>query len=188
MEMVKLYVGIDSWIIQDGNYGDFRAGETAEFALEFYPHSIDVSTSQEASCKRLRGCQYRIRGQVVYVDRSAWVVDFGVMAYQNSEPPKTVDNGSWVEGEVYLGIDPFFYFEELHALPAMPELHYEWHINTILLETTPWLTQTDERGRTILTRDQEQESFTQVSETNAWSDDDGNAHYVLECVKADEAE
>ncbi len=28
-------VGLDAWIIQDGNYGDFERGEVAEFALEF---------------------------------------------------------------------------------------------------------------------------------------------------------
>jgi hypothetical protein len=30
------------------------------------------------------------------------------------------------------------------------------------------------------TCDDSQTSFCQVSETDAWSDDDGNAHYVLE--------
>jgi len=32
----SLVVGLSSWIIQDGNYGDFSRGERAAFALEFY--------------------------------------------------------------------------------------------------------------------------------------------------------
>ena len=35
--MELLNVGLDAWIIQDGNYADFRVGEEQDFALEFYP-------------------------------------------------------------------------------------------------------------------------------------------------------
>ena len=31
-----LIVGLHSWIIQDGNYGDFARDTNAAFALEFY--------------------------------------------------------------------------------------------------------------------------------------------------------
>jgi hypothetical protein len=178
-----LFVGIDSWIIQDGNYGDFRVGEAAKFALEFYPHTVQVAQSYEASFERIRASRYRVRGQVVHVGRSVWVIDFGVMAYQNHEPPPVAKKGGWVEGEVYLGIDPFFYFEELHSLPGMPTLRYGWRIKNIYLETTPWLSRKDETGRTILTRDEQQKSFVEVAETNAWHDDEGRGHYGLECEK-----
>jgi hypothetical protein len=178
-----LYVGLSSWIIQDGNYDDFRVGEAARFALEFYPHTLGDAKSHQASLERFRANRYRIRGQVVYVARSVWVIDFGLMAYQNREPPKVAKRGSWVEGDVELGVDPFFYFEELYELPRMPALQYDWRIKTILLETTPWLSRKDEKGTTILSRDEQQESFVEVAETNAWDDDAGLGHYVLECEK-----
>ncbi len=178
-----LFVGVSSWIIQDGNYGDFRVGAAAKFALEFYPQSIEVTRSHEASFERIQASRYRVRGQVVFVSRASWVIDFGVMAYQNYEPPSAVKRGAWIQGEIYLGIDPFFYFEELHSLPGMPALQHEWRIANIFLETTPWLSRTDETGRAILTRDEQQESFAEVSETNAWEDDQGNGHYILECER-----
>jgi hypothetical protein len=181
--MQTLFVGLSSWIIQDGNYSDFRAGQVATFALEFYPQTIQVARSGDASFERLKASQYRMCGQVVYVGRSAWVIDFGAMAYQNHEPPIVAKNGAWVEGEINLGIDPFFYSEDLHALPGMPDLQYEWRIRSIFLETTPWLDVKDEAGRTIRTRDEQHESFVEVVETNAWSDDGGNGHYVLECER-----
>ena len=31
-----LAVGLASWIIQDGNYGDFKRGDRKAFALEFW--------------------------------------------------------------------------------------------------------------------------------------------------------
>jgi hypothetical protein len=181
--MQTFFVGLSSWIIQDGNYGDFAVGNAAKFALEFYPNTIQLARSREPSSERIGASRYRIRGQVVYAGRSAWVIDFGIMAYQNQEPPRIAKKGSWVEGEIYLGIDPFFYSEELHARPGMPALRYEWRIRNIALETTPWLSAKDETGRTILTRDEQQVSFIEVAETNAWEDDEGRGHYVLECER-----
>jgi hypothetical protein len=179
--MQTFFVGLSAWIIQDGNYGDFAVGRSAKFALEFCPHTMQLSRSREPSSEHIETSRYRVRAQVVYVGRSAWVIDFGIMAYQNQEPPRIAKGGSWVEGEIDLGIDPFFYFEELHARPRMPALQYEWRIRNILLETTPWLSAKDETGRTILTRDEQQESFIEVAKTNAWEHDGGGAHYVLEC-------
>lgn len=183
--MQLVFVGISSWIIQDGNYGDFRVGEAAKFALEFYPHTIQVARSHEASFERIHASQYRVCGRVVYAGRSAWVIDFGMMAYHNHEPPRLATKGSWVEGEIYLGIDPFFYFEELHARPGMPALQYDWRIRRIFLETTPWLSAKDETGRTMLTRHAQEESFVEVAETDAWGDDEGRADYLLECERID---
>lgn len=182
--MQKFFVGVDSWIIQDGNYGDFQVGDAARFALEFYPHAIHPARSRELSAERVKASRYRIRGQVVFSGRSVWVVDFGVMAYENRNPPPFATKGNWVEGEVYLGIDPFFYFEELHALRGMPALQYDWQIQGIWLETTSWLRTKDAAGRTMLTRDQRNESFVKVAETNAWQDDESRAHYLLECERS----
>jgi len=178
-----LFVGISSWIIQDGNYGDFRVGQVAKFALEFYPHTMEMAESDTASLERVQACRYRVSGLVAYADRAVWAIDFGVMAYCNHKSPSIAKKGGSVKGEIYLGIDPFFYFEELHKLPGMPALQYEWMIRNIFLETTPWLSRKDETGTTILTRDEQQESFEEVAETNAWEDDQGRGHYILECER-----
>jgi hypothetical protein len=181
--MRSVYVGISSWIIQDGNYGDFRVGGAAQFALEFFPLTLEVARSHEFSLDHLRANRYRVCGRVVYAARSAWVIDFGLLAYKNHEPPPLATTGAWIEAEVCLSIDPFFYFDELHSLRGMPALQYEWRIKSILLETTPWLSRRDEVGRTFLTRDEQRESFVEVAETNAWEDDERRAHYVLICEK-----
>ena len=109
------------------------------------------------------------------------MIDFGVPAYSRTEPPTWVKPGLSISGLVYLGIDPFFYFEELRDEPGMPNLVREWVIRRILLETTPWTELTDPRGRRVLTRADVTPMFAEVSETDAWHDDEGRAHYVLEC-------
>jgi hypothetical protein len=181
--MQTLFVGIASWIIQDGNYGDFRVGEEPRFALEFYAHSLEVAASPTAVADRVKGSLYRIKGRVAETWNSVWVLDLGVLAYQNSQPPRAAQAGKWVEGMIELGIDPFLYFEDLIKLPGMPELRYHWRLRGIWLETTPRLSNTDERGTTTICRDEKNESFIPVAETNAWEDDGGNAHYLLECER-----
>ncbi|MFI5457085.1 MAG: hypothetical protein ACHRXM_16690 [Isosphaerales bacterium] len=100
------FIGVDSWIIQDGNYGDFHVGEESRFALEFYPHALQSVDTPIPMAERLRGSRYRIRGLVAHTGPSVWVVDFGVLAYENRDPPPFARLGSWVEGTFYLGIDP----------------------------------------------------------------------------------
>ena len=182
--MESLSVGVDSWIIQDGNYGDFTVGQKTQFALEFYPHSLHPSDRKSPAATNLKGSLYQVCGQVVYRRNNVWILDAGFLAYQESQPPAFVTEGSWVEGEIYLGIDPFMYFEHLKNRSGMPSLTYTFRIGQIFLETTPWLTNADESGTTMV-RDQENESFREVTETDAWNDDGGNAHYVLKCFPID---
>lgn len=179
--MELLNVGVDAWIIQDGNYGDFSVGQKVKFALEFYPHSLSRSQRKSKAATHLRASLYRVCGQVVYRANEVWVLDMGFLAYQEAKPPKPATKGSWFEGEIYVGIDPFFYFEELNKLHGMPDLTYSFRIEQIFLETTPWITSQDESGRTVMNRDDRQESYREVSETDAWNHDNGNAHYVLRC-------
>jgi hypothetical protein len=183
--MKSLNVGVDAWIIQDGNYCDFTVGQEIQFALEFYPHSLRPSDRKASAATNLRASLYQICGQVVYRTKNVWVLDTGFLAYQECQPPEFATKGSWVEGEIYLGIDPFMYFEGLKNLSGMPSLNYSFRIGQIFLETTPWLTEVDESGRKTMMRDEKNESYREVAETDAWQDDNGNAHYILKCFSMD---
>lgn len=183
--MQSLNIGVSAWIIQDGNYNDFSAGQECKFALEFYPHSLNNSRDSSKSATHLKASLYYVCGQVIYRTEEVWVLDIGFLAYQEGEPPKYVTKGTWVEGEIYVGIDPFFYFEGLNKLRGMPDLTYSFRIDQIFLETTPWITSKDESGRTVMRRDEHQESYREVSATDAWNDDDGHGHYVFKCSRID---
>jgi hypothetical protein len=180
--MESFNIGLDSWIIQDGNYPDFQVGQEADFALEFYPLLFKPSDKQTKSFRHLNNCNYQICGQVIYQTRNVWVLDFGLLAYEQAKPPRYATKDAWVEGEIDLGIDPFFYFEELYGLPGMPALTNRFRIEQILLETTPWFISKDDGGRTVLERVKLKESFKEVYETDAWNDDNGSACYILKCL------
>ena len=185
MSLRLLHIGLDSWIVQDGNYEDFTTGESYRFALEFLPHDIAPSTPADENgalgLHHMIGATHETRGKVVRATRSNWVVDFGVPAFQNSEPPCWAKPGVVVSGRVYLGIDPFFYLEELKDEPGMPNLLRGWLVRRIFLETTPWNESIDASGRKVTTRADVPRSFVEVRRTDAWNDDGGHAHYILEC-------
>lgn len=181
--MSTFFIGLDSWIIQDGNYVDFQRGQEATFAVEFYPERAAISRVRRRSVKRIERSRYRINGRVTFANQEVWVLDFDIMAYEKRTPPPFAKVGTWIDGEINLGIDPFFYFEYLHKLPGMPALKYNWRINRILLETTPWLSSKRPEGGTLMERDQTKESFREVEQTTAWDDDEGRGSYELECEK-----
>ncbi|MCH9693464.1 MAG: hypothetical protein K0U72_03050 [Gammaproteobacteria bacterium] len=176
-------IGMNSWVVQDGNYPDFKAGNEYRFAVEFFPHDIRMvrTAPTQLSCRHIINSRYEIEGKIVFVAKSYWVIDVGVLIFQDAAPhPKAVVGGG-LSGEIQLGIDPFFYFESLQHVEGMPNLFYDWQINQVLLETTPWIESTNPSGGKNLVRDATQESFVPVEETNAWEDDDGHAGYVFEC-------
>jgi hypothetical protein len=174
-------VGIAAWIIQDGNYNDFRVGQQAEFAMEFYPVSLRPSDDCGQSFRHLKANLYQVVGRVVFVTQKVWVIDVGFMLFQETRPPSYATRHSWFAGEIEISIDPYFYREYLHGLPGMPELTYGFQITDIFLEQTPWLISKDEVGRTVMERNKRKESYTAINETDAWKDDEGRAHYILQC-------
>lgn len=180
-----LQIGLSAWIIQDGNYPNFERGSTARFALEFYSERglavIDNGFEEPGLVHRGDGL-YSARGVVRFCTNQVWVVDFNdIMAYREEQPPSEVSPGVAVTGELYLGIDPFFYFEKLSGIPGIPPLIYEWQIEGIQMETAPFVDSFEASGRKIRIRDQTKLRRVPVTRTDAWKDDGGLGDYLLEC-------
>jgi hypothetical protein len=93
--------------------------------------------------------------------------------------------GRFVEAEIYLGIDPFSYFERLYTLPKMPALIYSWKINSIGQQTAPFVETRELSGQKVLVRDEKKLGYMTITKTDAWKDDGGNAEYVLTCTRLD---
>jgi len=176
-------IGLSSWIIQDGNYDNFETGQVAEFALEFYSKTFQPSNTKQKSFKRLGAAKYEITGEVIYLTPEVWVLDFGICAFQESKPPEGINVGSFVAAEIYLGIDPFFYFERLYTLPKMSPLIYSWKINSIGQQTAPFIETREPSGQKVLIRDENKLGYRTIAKTDAWKDDGGSAEYVLTCTR-----
>lgn len=173
-------IGLDSWIIQDGNYDDFEAGKDYLFAVEFYSKSIQRSEKRGAVCTHLFSGLHRIEAEVVFTGPECWIIDVGFLAYTKAENKEGFKAGDRVEMEAYLGIDPFYYFEELQADKEIPAMIYRWHLERILLDTTPWVNKKNKRGESVRIRNISESSSKRIDRTRAWDDDDGSAAYILE--------
>ncbi len=174
-----LRIGLSSWIIQDGNYKDFEAGKSSKFALEFFPKTIKKTADGALGCKYLDGGLYQLTSKVKFASKQCYVIDFGLLAYDEIEKGLTPQEGELYEIEGYLGVDPFFYYEDFSRIANMPALIYEWRVRTIFLETTPWIEKVA-NGRKIMARDSSNLSYREIGKTDAWKDDNGNASYLLE--------
>jgi hypothetical protein len=174
--MQELQIIVDSWIIQDGNYGDFRIGEQSKFAIEFSGGNLRPSQQSRASLVHQGQNLYFVCAQVIYSGPDVWAIEFGLRTFEERRPPEFAASGSWIEGEIELGIDPFFYKEYLCKLVGMPDLFNHWQIARIERDDTPWIK--SESGK-LFSRDPQNVRWTDVQQTDAWNDDDGRSAYLL---------
>ena len=138
--VMKLDIYMHSWIVGDGNYRDFREGETRQFALEFWaPSLLALSQSQEKSATEDARYMYRVNAQVAFSSAEILVIDFGLLAYSEAAEDLQLGlkSGDFVSGQIALDVDPFFYFERLSKIADVPPLIYEWRIEAAEQETTP---------------------------------------------------
>ena len=178
-------IGMSSWIIQDGNYGDFETGQICEFALELYSDNFQSVAIKQKTFKKIGAARYEVIGKVIYLASEVFVLDFGVRTYQESKPPEGITIGSFVAAEIYLGIDSFSYFERLYKLQGMPPLIYTWKISSIAQQTAPFIESRDSSGRKVLMRDERKLAYKIITKTDAWNDDDGMAEYIFTYTPAD---
>lgn len=137
-----LQVGLSSWIVADGNYGDFSVGDVRSFALEYYNEHELQPAMAPISHRHLGGARYDVTGRCRHLGglsrqlTPTWcVIDIGVLAYRELHslmaPPDVFS------GQIYLGVDPFFYFETLARETDAPAIIYNWRIHRIEVETAP---------------------------------------------------
>lgn len=177
-----LRIGLASWIIQDGNYGDFAVGRQYAFALEFCPSTpLTVrhpdAASGPISMTWLRDSTYAIKGKVTYVGEGWWVLGAGLPMYQSGSAPGPI--GTPVAGEIRLGVDPFFYFENFAGQTRAPALIFDWRVEAIEKDAAPLV----EIGPNSFARDRSRQSWTPLRHTTAWRDDNGQAAYALTCSR-----
>jgi hypothetical protein len=181
-------IGLDSWIIQDGNYPDFKRGQEAEFAVEFYaPRGISRTNQPKVSARLSESETYETVARVVYTTgpethapRGVSVLDLGIHVYRE-EPLPWAQVDTFVALDLELGVDPFMYFERLHMVEGIPPLVYTWTINRIERQLAPFV----EVRPHYFERDQSRWAWTEVQETDAWNDDDGHGSYRLHADRVD---
>jgi hypothetical protein len=199
--------GLDAWVVQDGNYGDFSCGQVVDFAIELTPQGDHLTPTEGGPSALLRsmgwrdeappppppkrssmafalesGIVYDLVARVVAQHERAAVLDCGLSVYCTFDPIASAEVGDTLAVTGSLDIDPFTYFEQLAEDEVLPPLIYRWRIERIGRQLAPW--REDDPGSFV--RDEVDLAFAPVAATDAWEDDGGNASYALECVRLDE--
>lgn len=198
----RWWIGLDSWILQDGNYTDVVAGERRQFALELgYRRAARLAPAPDPGHGRTprcahtgRGTSYDVCGELLrsatQPHDDAFVLDIGLQVYtqwmvlDDLEPPVA---GAWLTGEIHLSVDPFFYMDDLARRPRMPALIYTWKIEAVQHDLTPQILvqpgdprheiPAGEGSRRI--RDLSREAWRSVPRTRTWEED---GSYRLGCT------
>jgi hypothetical protein len=184
-------IGLNSWIIQDGNYPDFEAGQIAEFAVEFWipEDAKPVACDGEISAKKVGAYLYDTVAEVVLQTDDITILDIGILVYNESSLPlrSFPPQGTRFAIQLGLGVDPFFYFESLCNIPEIPPLIYSWKISSVLIQTKPFLEiETVAKsnflsGGKALVQDPQQFGYKEIPMTDAWHDNNGSAEYLFLC-------
>ena len=167
-----------SWIIQYGNYGDFRIDRDYQFAIEYWSTSLvplEPHAKHERSIRHVEDNHYRVVAQVKHAQPSWTVIDFGLGAYGGPNIDPSYEVGSWVRGEISISIDSFDYFESLSKQTDAPALIYRWHLEEIRIQTAPFV---EYRPRHYK-RDENKWGWSNIGRTDGWEDDNGRAEYLL---------
>jgi len=121
------------WLLNDGEE-DRRVGEIFDwFALDFWTPS-GLTKSQEESRTAVAGpdFHYRVSAEVIYLSKSACVIDFGLLAIGNSDQiPPGCKEGNYVAGQFRLNLPNC-----ILGVPdeLMPRLAHRWQVNGILAD------------------------------------------------------
>jgi hypothetical protein len=175
------FIGIDSWVIQDGNYPNFQVGQASEFAVEFAAADELMAANGNSAARRLADDRYEVTARIAAVanEVQCHVLDIGgLMVYRAGVPGlDRFQQGQTIGGVVQLGVDPFAYFERLGLRNDMPPLIYHWTIVKVFRQGAPWV----EVREHSHARDLSQWQWVEVDATDASNDSGGHADYLLEC-------
>lgn len=162
-------VGLDPRILREGTYGEFKTQGSAAFALEFYSFNGLKAAKPGAKilATPLEDSNYRIQAKVVFIGTDYWIIDFGVLAYCEFESPAALRVGDFVEGEIFLSVDSFFYFQYAAKDQGAPSLIYDWQVQEVIEVRTPLTVQSDDHDRNFLYPDHTREQRVKTPQTNA---------------------
>ena len=176
----RFNIGLDAWIIQDGNYPDFEVGSEYRFALEFCARELRASRPGAKSLTLIDGADYVFSGECLRSDGRLTVLDVGLKCYCDVELRPHPAPGHRLAGSIYLGVDPFVWFERYAQREDLPDLFYAWRVHEILQNTVP---QEGTAQAPPRQRGTEISTFRSIPSANAREDDDGRAEYVLAWVR-----
>lgn len=168
--MDRVFVLLQSWIIQDDNYPDFEEKQIVEFAVQasFGESKLFDEMNPISPLAIHRDlANYDIEGNITFVGEGVFIVDIGLSVFcVDSHQFGMAIKDRAIAGAVTLTVAPYYYKERYAKRPDMPSVLYKWQIESI---------QKDKSGPNEVSVEWER-----VSRTTAIHDHPFSA-YILDC-------
>jgi len=169
-------IHLSSWVIQDGNYPDLVAGQTAEFPLGFWvpDGSVAEAYSTEPRVRNSADYFYDVVARCAAQSDQATLLDIGILVYGQMALISEPAFPAGVTFRIRLGLDlgPFRY-----GIGDSGPMVYSWRIKSILRQTAPLM----EVAPRTFTRNPNRPAYEEIPRTDAWRDDGGSAEYLVRC-------
>ncbi|MET4693602.1 hypothetical protein [Endozoicomonas lisbonensis] len=122
----------------EGNLNGYTSGnvelcENENFYISFLPENVKKTDSTDKCYINKEHFLYKISGNVVYIHKKEWIIDCGILIY-NSDLPKGVSLGDYVECEAKLLANNFFSYKQYEPHDKhrfCPDLKYSFKVNHI---------------------------------------------------------
>ena len=175
-------IGLDSYMIKD-TLSEFYTGQIVEFALEAQSEDEKAVTGQSLKTfKHIKLGLYDFDAEIIYLKDGLGVFDFGIRASTRFDTDTPI--GTKIQGHTHLFVD-WEYWSLKNSYPNLPPMVYTWRIESINIQTGPYIVTYNSVGGKSISRDETKIGYRPVERTNAWEDDDGNAFYFLNCTLLD---
>jgi len=164
------------YMIDDG-CTHVAAGQVLKWIVEFWTEgAIGFSAEKVRTASEVGDHKYRITGEVVYLSDTASVIDFGLRAISSRDIlPRNSKQGDFVSGEVRLGLP---LCTEVIPEEILASLEYEWEVETVLADLTPYVEVSGQSGGRVFYRDGSQPKYQEVKSTDAVHAE----AYILRCL------
>ncbi|MFL5385518.1 MAG: hypothetical protein ACJ8GN_23595 [Longimicrobiaceae bacterium] len=126
-------VGIEPWLVDDGEYGVLHVGRPIDFALRWEAIALEAAPAAQPQALALGEGVYQVQATVVRSAEEVCVIDFGLLAHAY-DFPGWLREGDAVRGDVALGIDTGSYRRGHYEDLDLPALIYPWRLDRIVLE------------------------------------------------------
>ena len=166
-------VAVSPWIINDGNYSEFFAGQVVEFGLHLQVKDVKITNSAEKMAVSMTRNQYQFVGEITYVADNFCILDLGIEGYSKfGTTPNYAELGQHIEGQIKILLDDFFLSYTLANTPHPPLIH-TWRINQVVTlkneKVTPVVFEKNSRGVEVGRYIHSEEKQTVVPRTDASS-------------------
>ncbi|MEP7379233.1 MAG: hypothetical protein ABI725_06665 [Chloroflexota bacterium] len=182
-------IGLEGWVIPDGNYDDFAVGQKRHFAEQLWSmEGLSASRDRTKRAVLRPDRRYELNGHVVYRSRAVSVIDFGLLGYVD-ENVKIDPDADSIAGTVYLGVDPFFYADDFAKQLGVPAAIYSWAVKEIWAETGPMISVRRGLLRRVayVQRDPRRLSWLPVNSTSDGPGDGTWGSFILRCQLENQA-